>query len=295
MKRNNQKMRGFERRGVRQYNRSEAPRMRWTEELHRRFVEAIDRLGGQNRATPKHILQLMEVKGLNISHIKSHLQMYRSVSNRANRCNFLSTKDLNKQKMVRQGNADAYNSSNWEDSHLNCTSSDIHSFQIPSFEELMRHWATKNGVYDSIIGFRQTRDAVSRHNQLIQLSYPQETPKRGRWEFDEMVGTPLLLGSCPMFETGWRQPEREMPEGTIDCELNLSSFNYEKRRGGEETSEMGSSIESDTSEEVLMSKNTSPDYATACRIPIEKSHLNLELTISSPNCSVSCSARKECS
>jgi hypothetical protein len=39
-------MRGFERRGVRQYNRSDEPRMRWTEELHRQFMEAVDCLGG---------------------------------------------------------------------------------------------------------------------------------------------------------------------------------------------------------------------------------------------------------
>ncbi|XP_038977429.1 putative Myb family transcription factor At1g14600 [Phoenix dactylifera] len=282
-------MRGFERRGVRQYNRSKAPRLRWTEELHRRFVEAIDRLGGQNKATPKRILQLMGEKGLNVFHVKSHLQMYRSVSNHANHCNFLSTKDLNKQKVVQQGNANAYNSSNCEDSHLNCTLSHIHSFHIPSFEEVMREWATKNGVYDSIIGFRQAKDAASHHNQLIQPSHPREMQEKGGWEF--------LMGTCPMFKPAWRQSDHvfqtEMPERKIDCELNLSSFNYQMRRGGEETSEMGSSIEFDTSGEVPMSKYTSHDYPIACRIPVEKSHLNLELTISSPNCSVSCSARKD--
>uniref|UniRef100_A0A453SY61 HTH myb-type domain-containing protein n=1 Tax=Aegilops tauschii subsp. strangulata TaxID=200361 RepID=A0A453SY61_AEGTS len=73
-------MRGFERRGVRQYNRSDEPRMRWTEELHRQFIEAVDCLGGQDEATPKRILQLMGAKGVSISHVKSHLQMYRSSS-----------------------------------------------------------------------------------------------------------------------------------------------------------------------------------------------------------------------
>nr|CAB3487956.1 unnamed protein product [Digitaria exilis] len=64
--------------GLRKYNRSKEPRMRWTAELHRSFVRAIECLGGHDKATPKLILQFMGAKGLTISHVKSHLQMYRA-------------------------------------------------------------------------------------------------------------------------------------------------------------------------------------------------------------------------
>ncbi|KAI3497911.1 hypothetical protein L2E82_13888 [Cichorium intybus] len=49
----------------------------WSPELHRRFLHALQQLGGAHVATPKQIRELMKVDGLTNDEVKSHLQKYR--------------------------------------------------------------------------------------------------------------------------------------------------------------------------------------------------------------------------
>ncbi|CAL4959240.1 unnamed protein product [Urochloa decumbens] len=52
------------------------PRLVWTAQLHKRFVDVVAHLGIKN-AVPKTIMQLMNVDGLTRENVASHLQKYR--------------------------------------------------------------------------------------------------------------------------------------------------------------------------------------------------------------------------
>ncbi|KAJ0744218.1 putative transcription factor MYB-HB-like family [Helianthus annuus] len=60
-----------------QQQTSRKQRRCWSTELHRRFVNALQQLGGSQAATPKQIRELMQVDGLTNDEVKSHLQKYR--------------------------------------------------------------------------------------------------------------------------------------------------------------------------------------------------------------------------
>ncbi|XP_044444855.1 two-component response regulator ARR12-like [Triticum aestivum] len=59
------------------------PRMGWTIELHTKFMEAINQIG-LYRATPKKILELMNVDYLTRQNVSSHLQKYKLYLKRIN-------------------------------------------------------------------------------------------------------------------------------------------------------------------------------------------------------------------
>ena len=54
------------------------PRLVWTPQLHKRFVDAVAHLGIKN-AVPKTIMQLMSVDGLTRENVASHLQVGLSI------------------------------------------------------------------------------------------------------------------------------------------------------------------------------------------------------------------------
>ncbi|KAG0467143.1 hypothetical protein HPP92_018723 [Vanilla planifolia] len=60
-----------------QHQPSRKARRCWSPELHRRFVIALQQLGGAQVATPKQIRELMKVDGLTNDEVKSHLQKFR--------------------------------------------------------------------------------------------------------------------------------------------------------------------------------------------------------------------------
>lgn len=52
------------------------PRLVWTPRLHKRFVEAVEKVG-VDKAVPKTVMQMMGVSGLTRDNVASHLQKYR--------------------------------------------------------------------------------------------------------------------------------------------------------------------------------------------------------------------------
>ncbi|XP_039065220.1 myb-related protein 2-like [Hibiscus syriacus] len=92
------------------------PRLKWTPELHQRFVDAVNQLGEPDKATPKNLMRVIGISGLTLYHLKSHLQLislhYTTIpSSQTNQglTVFSSCKNTGWQKANRQKSALAIN------------------------------------------------------------------------------------------------------------------------------------------------------------------------------------------
>ncbi|KAJ4982236.1 hypothetical protein NE237_033073 [Protea cynaroides] len=241
---NQQKMRDSSRIRGRHYTKSEIPRLRWTPDLHERFVEAVDCLGGKHRATPKRILQVMGEKGLMLSHVKSHLQMYRSMKKGTNMKYVVSARpwgygktDDNDLNRFYQCNENPYSISN-------CIHSS--SLQRPSGFQT-REWESEMGAFEydnlsresnevlltredtenyenqltlgSSIGGLSKREDVGHPSESYELlslipSPLERNEKQKLWPLDEHI---------PQFNTSKVTDCNSLEESYINLDLTIST------------------------------------------------------------------------
>ncbi|KAG4158557.1 hypothetical protein ERO13_D02G126300v2 [Gossypium hirsutum] len=80
------------------------PRLKWTPELHQRFVEAVNQLGGPDKATPKNLMRVIGISGLTLYHLKSHLQKYRL--GKSQQTEICLSDNLDDYREIQSGNKD---------------------------------------------------------------------------------------------------------------------------------------------------------------------------------------------
>ncbi|XP_043689751.1 probable transcription factor KAN3 isoform X2 [Telopea speciosissima] len=225
-------MRDSSRIGVRHYKKSEAPRLRWTPDLHESFEEAVERLGGKHRATPKRIIQLMGVKGLVISHVKSHLQMYRSMKKGTNIKSLLSRRPPSNGRTDFSDLNSFYQQNVVENTHSSPKHTQCFSLQRPLGVQLMT-WESERAAsgHESFSTESNevllTRKEIEKdENQLAQMISVGGISKR------EDIGHPIDDQNYEMTLSFTPSPlERSEKEGEMwPLEENIPQFNSSKER-----------------------------------------------------------------
>ncbi|CAE5962614.1 unnamed protein product [Arabidopsis arenosa] len=75
----------------------------WSHELHQKFLNSIEQLGGNDKAIPKKILADMNVEGLTRLNVATHLQKYRLTLERTTEAQQLNMATRQVPSFIQQG------------------------------------------------------------------------------------------------------------------------------------------------------------------------------------------------
>ncbi|CAH2078755.1 unnamed protein product [Thlaspi arvense] len=158
-----------------------APRMRWTTTLHAHFVHAVQLLGGHERATPKSVLELMDVQDLTLAHVKSHLQMYRTIKSTEKPTSSSGQSDtcengshVNRERQARDLQGLWNNSSSEARFHLKAKASS--AVDISSNENVDRRCSSNDRLSSDSSSLTGTRPETETPNLDFTLATPNLPP-----------------------------------------------------------------------------------------------------------------------
>ncbi|KAI3734184.1 hypothetical protein L6452_13648 [Arctium lappa] len=260
---------------VRQYIRSKVPRLRWTPDLHHSFVHAIDRLGGPEKATPKLVLQMMDVRGLTISHVKSHLQMYRSMKSDGNK---QEDEDLNSIGSHRRKSLEDHQDGCLDhEHHLKPMIQDSDPHFIYTLPSKRCRMETRNGRHEWWVNGRQIEQEeaignLTRHQPSLSFSLPDLLLHPSFTHVNALHPESDFLkifehgdGKCGSFKRRKLEGSRSIEDEDEDGLLKLSLHHHSTQR-----SSNGSSTSEEMSE-VYSRPNVDDGSLNKCRVNLDLS------------------------